>query len=349
MHVAIISPAPPAYIWRKKRAAFTMPPLALPTLAAVTPPDVRVRLIDEAVQDVDMEMRPDVVGISAMTSNALRSYAIADHFRSRGAKVVMGGIHPSCLPEEALRHCDSVVVGEGEKIWPEVLKDAGRGELKRIYEGSPAALDDLPSPRWDLIAGGRYFVPRTVQFGRGCPMGCSFCSVTSYFGRSYRFRPIPRVIEELRAVKRKLVIFPDDNITGNPDLAKQLFSAMIPLKKRWVSQSSLAVADDPELLDLAARSGCIGLLVGFESISPEVLRSIGKQVNLRRKYEEAIRKIHDRGIHIQGSFIFGFDDDTPETVRATVRFVKENRLTGVNYCHLTPFPGTRLHAELEKE
>jgi radical SAM superfamily enzyme YgiQ (UPF0313 family) len=173
--------------------------------------------------------------------------------------------------------------------------------------------------------------------------------VSSFFGRSYRHRPLSQVIEEIKAHKKRLLIFADDNIAGNPEVAKELFAAMIPLKKKWVSQCSLSIADDPELLDLAARSGCIGLLIGFESISPAVLKTIGKRVNLHRQYQAAIRKIHARGIHIQGSFIFGFDEDTPESIPATVQFVKENRVTGVNYCRLTPFPGTQLYADLEKE
>lgn len=180
-------------------------------------------------------------------------------------------------------------------------------------------------------------------------MACSFCSVSSFFGRSYRSRPISQVIEEIKALPRKLFIFVDDNIVGDPAMAKELFAAMIPLKKKWVGQCSLSISEDAGLLGLAARSGCIGLLIGFESISPEVLRSIGKHVNLRSLYEEAIRKIHKQGIHIQGSFIFGFDGDTVEGIQSTVQFVKENRLTGVNYCHLTPFPGTKLFVDLEKE
>jgi radical SAM superfamily enzyme YgiQ (UPF0313 family) len=350
MRVVLIAPAPASYIWRKKRAAFTLPPMALPLLAAVTPPGMEVRLIDEAVEDVDLNLEADLVGLSVMTATAPRAYQIAEHFRARGMLVVMGGVHPSCLPEEALQHSDAVVVGEGEGHWPQVLKDFEHGRLKKIYRDSgPFPLDELPSPRWDLLPAHRYFVPRTVQVTRGCPMSCSFCSVSSFFGRSYRHRPLSHVIEEIKAHKKRLLIFADDNIAGNPEVAKELYAAMIPLKKKWVSQCSLSIADDPELLDLAARSGCIGLLIGFESISPEVLKSIGKRVNLHRQYQEAIRKIHARGIHIQGSFIFGFDDDTPESIPATVHFVKENRLTGVNYCRLTPFPGTALYADLEKE
>jgi radical SAM superfamily enzyme YgiQ (UPF0313 family) len=350
MKVVIIAPAGSSYIWRKRRAAFTMPPMALPLLAAVTPPEFQVHLIDEAVEDVDLNLKADLVGLSAITATASRAYVLADHFRSRGIKVVMGGVHPSTLPEEALQHCDSVAIGEGERLWPQILADAARGHIERTYQGSPSfPLDNLPAPRWDLLPAKRYFIPQTVQVSRGCPMACSFCSVSSFFGRPYRLRPIPQALEEIKALKRKLFIFVDDDITGVPDFAKELFASMIPLKKKWVGQCSLSIADDTELLRLAARSGCIGLLIGFESISPEVLRSIGKQVNLRRKYEEAIHNIHKRGIHIQGSFIFGFDGDTPEGIRATVDFVKQNRITGVNYCHLTPFPGTRLFSQLEQE
>jgi radical SAM superfamily enzyme YgiQ (UPF0313 family) len=350
MRVVLIAPAPASYIWRKKRAAFTLPPMALPLLAAVTPPGVEVRLIDEAVEDVELNLEADLVGFSVMTATAPRAYQIADRFRARGMQVVMGGIHPSSLPEEALEHSDAVVIGEGESRWAEVIKHAGVRNLKRIYENSSSLpLDDLPLPRWELLPARRYFAPRTVQVTRGCPMSCSFCSVSSFFGRTYRHRPLSHVIEEIKTHKKRLLIFADDNIAGNPKVAKELFAAMIPLKKKWVSQCSLSIADDPELLDLAARSGCTGLLIGFESISPEVLKSIGKRVNLHRQYQEAIRKIHARGIHIQGSFIFGFDEDTPESIPATVQFVKENRLTGVNYCRLTPFPGTKLYADLDKE
>lgn len=350
MRVALIAPAANNYIWRKRRAAFTMPPQALPLLAAITPPGVTVRLFDEAVEDVNLNLEADLVGLSSMTATATRAYALADHFRSRGIPVVMGGIHPSSLPEEALVHCDSVVIGEAENLWPRVLEDAGANRLKKNYQNSlPFPLENLSAPRWDLLNARKYFIPQTVQVSRGCPVNCSFCSVSSYFGRSHRSRPLAQALEEVKALPRKLFLFVDDNIAGDPAMAKELFAAMIPLKKKWVAQGSLSIADDAELLNLAARSGCIGLLIGFESLSPDVLRSIGKRVNLQRKYEEVIKKIHARGIHIQGSFIFGFDGDTPEGIHTTVEFVRKNRLTGVNYCRLTPFPGTRLFADLEKE
>lgn len=350
MRVVLIAPAATSYIWRKRRAAFTMPPMALPVLAAITPPGVEIQLIDEAVEDVDLNLEADLVGLSSMTATVTRAYALADHFRARGIPVVMGGIHPSTLPQEGLQHCDAVAIGEAESLWAQILKDAAQGALEKIYKNSAAvSLDNLPSPRWDLLRRRRYFIPQTVQVSRGCPISCSFCSVSSFSGRVQRFRPLPHVLAEIEALSRKLFIFVDDNIAGDPARAKELFAAMIPLKKHWVGQSSLSIAEDSELLELAARSGCIGLLIGFESISPAVLRSVGKQINLRRKYKEAVSKIHARSIHIQGSFILGFDGDTPDAIRDTVQFVKENRITGVNYCHLTPFPGTKLYADLEKE
>ncbi len=350
MRVVLIAPAAPSYIWRKRRAAFTIPPLALPLLAAFTPREIDLRVVDEAVEDIDLNLDADLVGLSLMTASAMNGYALADHFRSRKIPVVVGGVHPSTIPEEALQHSDSVVIGEGEHLWPQVLEDAARGNLERIYQANSfLPLEALPPPRWDLLQAKRYFIPPTIQTSRGCPMGCSFCSVSTFFGRHHRFRPIGQVLDEIRAHNRRLLLFVDDDMAGNPDYAKELFAALIPLRKKWVGQSALTIADDPELLDLAARSGCIGLLVGFESVSPDVLRSIGKKVHLRRRYEESIRKLHARGIHIQGSFIFGFDGDTPDIIRSTVKFAKENRLTGVNYCHLTPFPGTRLFENLEKE
>ena len=350
MRVILIAPAAKNYIWRKKRAVFTLPPMALPLLAAITPPGVEVRLIDEAVEDVDLNLAADLVGLSSMTANSTRAYALADHFRSREIPVVMGGVHPSSIPEEALKHCDAVVIGEAETLWQRILEDAGAGRLQRTYQSSlPAGLENLPAPRWNLLPAHKYFIPRTVQVSRGCPVGCSFCSASSYFGRSHRTRCLEQVLEEVKSLPRKFFVFVDDNLAGNPGMAKELLTAMIPLQKKWVAQCSLSVADDDELLKLAARSGCIGLLIGFESLSPDVLRSIGKRQNIHHRYEEVIRKIHNRGIHIQGSFIFGFDEDTAEAIQSTVQFVKKNRLTGVNYCHLTPFPGTQLYSDLEQE
>jgi radical SAM superfamily enzyme YgiQ (UPF0313 family) len=324
--------------------------MALPLLAAITPSKVEIRLIDETVEDVDLKLDADLVGLSVVTASALRAYALGDQFRSHGIPVVMGGVHPSNIPEEALQHCDAVAIGEAESLWQRILEDASANRLQRIYQSSlPTRLENLPPPRWNLLPAQRYFIPRTVQVSRGCPMGCSFCSVSAYFGRSHRARSLEQVLEEIKSLPRRFFIFVDDNLTADPAMAKELFAAMIPLRKKWVAQCSISIADDRELLNLAARSGCLGLLIGFESLSPDVLRSIGKRENLGRRYEEVIKKIHDRGIHIQGSFIFGFDEEPPEAVQSTVQFVKQNRLTGVNYCHLTPFPGTRLFTDLEQQ
>ncbi|MBI5583870.1 MAG: B12-binding domain-containing radical SAM protein [Deltaproteobacteria bacterium] len=346
----MIAPAAGSYIWRKKKSAFTLPPMALPLLAAVTPREITVQCLDEAVADVDLNLRADLVGLSVMTANAPRGYALADHFRSRGLPVVMGGIHVSSLPEEALTHCDAVAVGEGEHLWPQVLADASRGRLRPIYKNENGQTwTGFPTPRWEMLAQHKYFIPRTVQVSRGCPVGCSFCSVSSFFGRNFRTKPVEKVLAEVRQVPRKLLVFVDDNLVGNPEYAKELFEALIPFRKKWVAQCSLSVAEDRELLALAARSGCIGMLIGFESLSVAAMARIGKKVNLRQSYDSAIRKIHERGIQIQGSFIFGFDEDRANTVDETLEFVRRNKLSGANYCLLTPFPGTRLFDELEQE
>jgi radical SAM superfamily enzyme YgiQ (UPF0313 family) len=350
MRLVLIAPSGAAYVWRKKRTAFTLPPMALPLLAAVTPPGVTVTLLDEAVEDIDLNLEADLVGFSVMTANAPRAYALGDHFRSRGIKVVMGGIHPSSLPEEALQHADAVAIGEGEPIWAQLLKDAAQNQLKSRYQ-SPAfpSLNGPASLRWDLLARDRYFIPQTVQTSRGCPIGCHFCSVSAFFGRTFRKKALDQILEEIHSLPKKLVIFVDDNIVGEAEFSKRLFEAMIPLKKKWVAQSSLAIVEDPELLDLAARSGCIGLLIGFESISRQVIKRMGKGINLRRRYQEAVSRIHDRGIQIQGSFIFGFDEDTAASFDETLQFVRQVRLSGANYCLLTPYPGTRLFQEYTDE
>jgi len=333
MRVVLIAPAPASYIWRKKRAAFTLPPMALPLLAAVTPPGVEVRLIDEAVQDVDLNLEADLVGLSVMTATAPRAYQLADHFRSRGIKVVMGGVHPSSLPEEALRHSDSVVIGEGEGQWVRVLEDAGRGTLERTYQDSASIdLETLPAPRWDLLPSGRYFVPRTVQVTRGCPMACSFCTVSSFFGRSYRLRPVSQVIDEIKAHEKRLLIFADDNIAGHPDSAKELFAAMIPLKKKWCCHP---IEDDPEVLDLAARAGAWYVYQAIFDTSDYI--------------RERIRRYHDHGIGVEGTILLGLDHHTEDYILKLIDFLLEVELDIAEFTILTPFPHTQAFDDFHRE
>lgn len=333
-----------------ERALF--PPLALGVIAGLTPEeDWDVSIVDEAVERVDLDQPADLVGITAMTPLAPRAYELADTFRRRGVQVVLGGIHPSALPEEAARHADAVVIGEAEGVWGQVLQDAARRRLRRFYRSrARPELAGLAPPRRELFQPGAYLTTATVQTSRGCPFSCDFCSVTRFFGRSYRCRPVPDIVNELDSLRQRVVFFVDDNIFGAPARAKELFRSLVPLGLTWVGQSSINIARNAELLRLAARSGCRGLFIGLESLLPQNLREAGKSLlNRVEDYREAISRIQDHGIGVEGAFIFGFDQDDPGIFARTVEFAKRIRLAAAQFGILTPFPGTPLRARLERE
>lgn len=325
------------------------PPLSLPLLAGMTPRDVDVRLLDENVEQVDLDAPADWVAITCMTASAPRAYQIADAFRLRGIPVVIGGIHPTVLPDEAGGHADAVVVGEAESVWQEVLNDLARGRLKPRYQSPDHPdLTGLPQPRRDLLRRHRYLTVNVVQTGRGCPNACSFCTVSAIFGTRHRFRPVAEVIEEIRPL-RGWIGFVDDNIVGHARRAKELFEALIPLNIRWVGQGDLSMAKDPELLSLAARSGCQAMFIGLESLSQENLRAMRKWPNLGLDMGDAISKIHKHGIEIVGSFVLGLDGDDPDVFARTADFAKRHKLVAAQFAVLTPFPGTAVHQQLERE
>jgi len=316
------------------------PYLSLTTLAALTPPDMEVRIIDENVEAIDFDSRPDLVGISLLTPLAPRGYEIADQFRLRGVPVVVGGVHATMMPEEAEEHADAVVIGEGEILWPEVVADFIQGGLKKYYlTDRRAPLNALPLPRRDLLRQGAYLFQNTLQTTRGCPNDCDFCSVTTFYGNTYRFRPVAEVLQEIGGLKGNLLFFVDDNIIGSRAYARELFEGLKPLKKRWVSQATLNISREKELLTLARDSGCLGLFVGFESLTQEILNDLGKPFYRVAQYETAIRRLHDHGIGIQGSFIFGNDQDPPDVFSRVVRFCDQNRLEAVLFSLLPPFRG----------
>ncbi|MGE5892800.1 MAG: B12-binding domain-containing radical SAM protein [bacterium] len=349
MNLHIIAPCRGEDIWRKKKATFTLPPMSLALLAALTPPEFTIRVTDELVDDIDFRFPADLVALSVNTTNAFRAYEVAQKFRESGAAVVMGGIHPSVMPDESLRHADSIVIGEAEPVWPEVLDDFKRGALKSTYHCAQKPDPGLiPQPRWEFLGEKKYYVPRTFQVSRGCPHGCSFCSSTQFFGVQYRFRPIDRVVDEISSYPKRMVVFVDDNIVGKPDYSRELFKALRGLRKMWVAQSSIDIAKDESLLKLAAESGCAGLLIGFESIRYENRADV-KKLRSADDYAAAIRIIKKHGIGVHGSFVFGFDDDTADLFSSTMDFVLRNRLDVANYCKLTPFPGTRLFERMEQE
>ena len=326
------------------------PYLSLTTLAALTPPEMEVQIMDENVEAIDFDSRPDLVAVSLMTPLAPRGYEIADQFRNRGIPVVVGGVHATMMPEEAEEHADAVVIGEGEILWPEVVADFINGELKKYYlTDRRTPLNAMALPRRDLLRRGAYLFQNTLQTTRGCPNDCDFCSVTTFYGNTYRFRPVADVLQEIRALKGNLIFFVDDNIIGSRTYAQELFEGLKPLKKRWVSQATLNISREKKMLTLARDSGCLGLFVGFESLSQEILNDLGKPFYRVAQYETAIRRLHDYGIGIQGSFIFGNDNDPPDVFSRVVRFCIQNRLEAVLFSLLTPFPGTRIFHQLLKE
>ncbi len=318
-------------------------------VASAMPSTVDTRVLDEDVEPVDYDSDADLVGISFMTFNAPHAYEIADTFRKvKGKTVIVGGYHPSFLPEEAKAHADAVCVGEAENIVTEMILDFSRGRLKPFYRNGPVALAGLAVPDRRLLARSFYAPVDAVQASRGCPNRCRFCSITSFFRHSFRKRPVEEVIDELRGLRQN-ILFMDDNITTDPEYAKELFSAMIPLRKRWFSQCSVRIVYDDELLGLAARSGCRGLFVGLESLSQENLQDWGKGFNRVKDYTLAVAKLHRHGIGIAAGIVFGHDRDTPEIFPRTLEFLDSAKVDALQATLLTPFPGTPLFEDLERE
>ncbi len=332
-------------------------PLGLLLLAGLTSPEWSIKIIDEnrGVPDYASLPRPDLVGITAFTSQAPRAYRMAAEFHRRGVPVVMGGIHATMCPEEALERVDALVTGEAENVWGMVLEDAKKGVLKRVYSGTEVEMDKVPLARHDLLSNGYSF--GSIQTTRGCPLRCSFCSVPAFNGRVYRSRPIEKVVDEFKSIREKYVLIVDDNLIGihkgHLDRAKELFRAMIRanLEKYWIAQVSINVADDEELLRLAAKSGCIGFFIGFESATEEGLEEINKKFNIPRgrDLKASVRRIQRYGIGVAGSFIIGLAADQKGIGRQIAAVAKHYGLDILNLLFLTPLPGTGLWQRMEAE
>jgi len=321
--------------------------LTLPILASLTPSDIEVKITDERVEPINYESDADLIGLTYLTVDALRAYRIADEFRKRGKSVVMGGPHASILPEEAIKHADSVVIGEAEAVWKNLLCDFKKGSLKKFYQSkTPAKMEDLPFPRRDLVKCKGLTTIEMVETSRGCPFSCDFCYVPTLFGRGYRLRPIDSVIKEIETLEKEHLSFADDNIVGNPDYAKSLFKRLVSLRKKWFGNFSLKGASDTELLKLAAKSGCIRMGLGFESVNQRSLEGVNKGFNKVKKYEEIVKKIHAQGINIIGYFMFGFDEDDKSIFPRTVEFIEKNAIDRPIFFILTPIPKTRLYQKL---
>jgi radical SAM superfamily enzyme YgiQ (UPF0313 family) len=334
-------------LFKKSKSLF--PRLNLIHLAGLTPKDVEIEIVEESAENIDFEAECDLVGITAFTSQAPRAYRIADEFRKRDKTVIMGGVHVSSLPDEALKHADSIVIGEADYLWAGIIDDFKNKKLKSIYKHSQLHdLKDLSIPRYDLVNKTDYIMPFIpVQASRGCPHDCEFCAVTRFFGGSYRLRPIGDVIRDVNASGSKRILFVDDNIIGNRKYAKELFTRLIPLKIRWVSQSTINLGRFPDLCRLATKSGCFGLFIGVDSVNQASLNLVGKTQNKVSEYYRLLKSIRENGLSTMLSMIVGLDEDDESIFNDTLQFVSNIKPFMVIIGVPIPYPGTEMARKLE--
>ncbi len=331
------------------RRLVRFPQLTMPLLAAYTPPHWRVTHTDEIVQKVHFDKPYSLVAITANTAAAPHAYRLASRFRERGIPVVIGGPHATLMPDEVALHADAVVVGEGELIWPKILRDCEEGRLSGVYRSNELPdLRNMPAPRWDLIKGRVYGKGVTIAT-RGCPFNCEYCSIPAMYGRRMRYRPIGEVVDEIRRMPGRALVFWDDNIGANREYARELFKAIAPMGRWWTSQATYDVAFDDEFLRLAAASGCSALFLGLESVSQRSLNSANKKHNNVSLYREAVRRFHEHGIAVQAGTVFGFDHDDPTIFRNTVEFFREIAIDSATIGILVPYPNTPLFRRLDSE
>ncbi|MEW5940809.1 MAG: radical SAM protein [Chloroflexota bacterium] len=329
-----------------------MEPLSVGALAGMTPPDVEVALYDDRMETIPYDEPTDLVGITVQIFSAKRSYEIAAEYRKRGAPVVMGGMHPTLIPEEVAQHCDTIFLNDAERLWPQVVEDARNGKLRPVYRGEPSVPQPETFTRFDLYKGKKYLPITLMQFGRGCPFVCTFCATSAYFDHGHHYREVERVVAEIARQDRKHIFFVDDNIVGDVKAAKALFRELIPLKIHWVSQASINMTHDRELMDLMARSGCLGHVVGLESIEQSSLRLMKKPQNMIGgfdSYQPQLEVLRDYGLQTWAAFTIGHDCDTPESIERTLEFALKNKFTFAAFNILLPYPGTPLYRQLQAE
>jgi radical SAM superfamily enzyme YgiQ (UPF0313 family) len=326
-----------------------IPQLALHILEGLTPPEHEVTLVEEESEVLDLDERCDLVGISFMTANAPRAYHLAREFKNRGKTVVFGGVHPTILPEEALQYGDSVVIGEAEGVWEQLLDDFQNGGLQKKYHCPKPSLERYIPKTYGKSDQKKSFHVIPIMTTRGCPYDCEFCCVSDLYGKQIRHSPISNVIRDIEESGGKVFIFLDDNIIGKPKYAKELFRAMKPLNIKWGGQASISFVHDTELMKLAADSGCIALFFGVESVSEAQLKTMRKSIKEIYKIEEAIKRISDLGILFHASIVFGFDNDTTDIFPETLDFLRRNKVSSTSLNILTPYPGTRIYEQFKSE
>ena len=348
MKVTLIQPTIGRVGDKKLRRPWTLEPLSLAVIAGVTPKDIEVVFYDDRIEDIDYNDQTDLVGISVETSTALRAYEIALHYKKLGIPVIMGGIHPTLLPEEVSMYADVVVSGCAEKLWPQILNDFKIGKLKKFYKEESLNLNNIVIDK-SIFRNKKYFPVSLIEFGRGCPFQCDFCDIPIYFNGKYGSRPIENLITDIKKSGRDLFMIVDDNIGSYPKDLYDFCIAIKPLKIKWVTQTSITLANNEELLNLMALSGCLGVLIGFESIEATNLKSMNKGFNQQIPFEVAINRFNKRGMRIYGSFIVGYDHDTVESMNRLVEFAIKQKLFVANFYPLTPIPRTPLYLRLQKE
>jgi radical SAM superfamily enzyme YgiQ (UPF0313 family) len=336
--------------WRPIKYSL-FPPLGLATLAAYCNPDDEVTILDEHVEEMYLNDEPDIVVIQVYITNAFRSYAIADHYRARGCYVCLGGLHVTSLPEEAMPHADSIFIGPGEDIFPEFLSDFRRGAAKKKYVNSKRDIGDVPPIRRDLIKRDRYLVPNSIVVSRGCPHHCDFCYKDAFFegGRSFYTQKADAALAEIDRLPGRHLYFLDDHLLGHNQFATALFEGMKGMDRVFQGASTVDAILRGDLIEKAAKAGLRSIFIGFETLSTANLQQSNKRQNMGKDYSEAIRRLHDLGIMINGSFVFGLDDDDASVFERTVDWAVSNGLTTSTFHILTPYPGTRLFASMEKE
>ena len=327
-----------------------MEPLGIGQAAALTPKDVEIKFIDDRVEDIDYDIETDYVAISVETYSAQRAYDIAKEFQKRGKKVLLAGFHPTLVSEEAKENADSILIGQAENIWAEIIEDMKNDRLKKEYIGDNNI--DLKGifPRRDIFDGKDYMPVTLIENSRGCKFNCQFCSIAAFHKTHCYYRPIEDVIYEVKNAKYKHVFFIDDNIGSDVERAKKLFKALIPYKIKWVSQIATACLEDDELVELMEKSGCISVLIGFESFNQANLKQMNKTWNIGiEKYEKILKKLTKHNIFVYGTFLFGYDEDTEETFKITLDFAIRNNLILAAFNHLMPFPGTPLYDTMQSK
>lgn len=327
-------------------------PLTLTTLAALIPPELNAEasIYDETAGTIPLDLEADIICITCITGTAPRCYAYADHFRRKGIPVVLGGVHPTMMPREAAKHADSVVTGLAEYTFPQLLLDFAAKQLKPLYtQGCGFSIAGRPTPRRELLNKKRYITTNTVEAVRGCSLPCTFCAYPAAFGKTVYKRPVNEVVAEIEELDCKVVVFPDVNLIADREHAIKLFTALIPLKKFWLGLATSSASIDSELIEVFRKSGCKGLLIGFESVCQESQQYVNKGVNKVNDYEEQMKRMHQAGILVQGCFAFGADNEDVSVFERTVEMVQRAKIDLPRYSILTPFPGTEYYRQLESE